>query len=174
MLRAAYTDNGVNFTDLGPISGTTPGTGNDKGAYNDITNPYQQASPKSSAEPTTATTEPVSPTNLTPGSADEVELRFVGSRGTIITNPDGSYGMFLSGAWASDGDSDAFNQIFYTDSTNGKEWSVPKVVLSTDYNSRPRANRTKRRRRQDDRSGSAPTTRAAPTARPSCRTRTGR
>ena len=41
--------------------------------------------------------------------------------------------MFLSGSWASDGDSDAFNQIFYTESTNGKEWSVPKVVLSTEY-----------------------------------------
>ena len=41
--------------------------------------------------------------------------------------------MFLSGSWATDGDSDAFNQIFYTESTNGKEWSVPKVVVSTDY-----------------------------------------
>ena len=41
--------------------------------------------------------------------------------------------MFLSGSWATDGDSDAFNQIFYTTSTNGREWSVPKVVLSTDY-----------------------------------------
>ena len=60
-------------------------------------------------------------------------MRFIGSRGTIITNPNGSYGMFLSGAWATDGDSDAFNQIFYTTSSNGKEWSVPKVVVSTDY-----------------------------------------
>ena len=41
--------------------------------------------------------------------------------------------MFLSGSWASDGDSDAFNQIFYTTSTNGKVWTVPKVVVSTDY-----------------------------------------
>ncbi len=41
--------------------------------------------------------------------------------------------MFLSGAWPTDGDSDAFNQIFYASSTNGKEWSVPKVVVSTDY-----------------------------------------
>ena len=79
--------------------------------------------------------EPVEhqPDQPRPREADTTELRFVGSRGTIITNPDGSYGMFLSGAWASDGDSDAFNQIFYTSSTNGKEWSVPKVVLSTDY-----------------------------------------
>lgn len=122
ILRAAYTTNGVNFTDLGPISGSTSGTGNDSGEYNDVTNPYQQSTPSASG-----------PTDLAPGSADTTELRFVGSRGTIIVNPDGSYGMFLSGSWASDGDSDAFNQIFYTTSANGKEWTVPKVVLSTDY-----------------------------------------
>jgi hypothetical protein len=122
VLRAAYTENGINFTDLGAISGTTSGTGNNSGSYNDLSNPYQQTSPSSSG-----------PTDLAPGSPDTTQLRFVGSRGTIVTNPDGSYGMFLSGAWASDGDSDAFNQIFYTSSTNGKEWSVPKVVVSTDY-----------------------------------------
>jgi Putative Ig domain/Bacterial Ig-like domain (group 3) len=122
VLRAAYTENGVNFTDLGPISGSTSGTGNDSGSYNDVSNPDQQTSPSNT-----------SPTNLKPGEADTTELRYVGSRGTVITNPDGSYGMFLSGSWATDGDSDAFNQIFYTTSTNGKEWSVPKVVLSTDY-----------------------------------------
>jgi hypothetical protein len=122
VLRAAYTENGINFTDLGPISGTTSGTGNDTGSYNDISNPYQQTSPSNS-----------SPTNLAAGEPDTTELRYVGSRGTIVTNPDGSFGMFLSGSWATDGDSDAFNQIFYTSSTNGREWSVPKVVLSTDY-----------------------------------------
>ena len=122
MLRAAYTENGVNFTDLGPITGSTSGTGNDSGSYNDVSNPDQQTSPSNT-----------SPTNLKAGEADTTELRYIGSRGTIITNPDGSYGMFLSGSWATDGDSDAFNQIFYTTSTNGKEWSVPKVVLSTDY-----------------------------------------
>ncbi len=122
VLRAAYTENGIDFTDLGPISGTTSGTGNDAGSYDDISNPYQQTSPSSS-----------SPTNLAPGETDTTELRYVGSRGTIVTNPDGSFGMFLSGSWATDGDSDAFNQIFYTSSTNGKEWSVPKVVVSTDY-----------------------------------------
>ncbi len=122
VLRAAYTENGVNFTDLGPISGTASATGNDAGSYNDLSNPYQQTSPSSTE-----------PTNLAPGSLDTTELRFIGSRGTIITNPNGSYGMFLSGSWASDGDSDAFNQIFYTESSNGKEWSVPKVVVSTDY-----------------------------------------
>jgi hypothetical protein len=122
VLRAAYTSNGIKFTDLGPISGSTSGTGNDNGAYNDVSNPDQQTSPSA-----------ISPTDLAPGESDTTELRFVGSRGTIVTNPNGSYGMFLSGAWATDGDSDAFNQIFYTSSTNGKEWSVPKVVVSTDY-----------------------------------------
>jgi hypothetical protein len=122
VLRAAYTENGINFHDLGPISGSTSGTGNDTGSYNDLSNPYQQASPSNT-----------SPTNLAPGESDTTELRYIGSRGTIITNPNGSYGMFLSGSWATDGDSDAFNQIFYTTSTNGKEWSVPKVVVSTDY-----------------------------------------
>jgi hypothetical protein len=122
VLRAAYTTDGVNFTDLGPISGTTSGTGNDDGSYDDISNPLQQSSPSTTG-----------PSNLAAGSPDTTELRFVGSRGTIITNPDGSYGMFLSGAWATDGDSDAFNQIFYTTSTDGKHWSVPTVVLSTDY-----------------------------------------
>jgi hypothetical protein len=121
-LRAAYTTNGVNFTDLGPISGSASATGNDTGEYNDVSNPFQTTSPSST-----------SPTDLSPGSLDTTELRFVGSRGTIITNPDGSYGMFLSGSWATDGDSDAFNQIFYTTSTDGQHWSVPKVVLSTDY-----------------------------------------
>lgn len=122
VLRAAYTFNGVNFTDLGAISGSTSGTGNDTGSYNDISNPFQTTSPSET-----------SPTDLASGEVDKTELRFVGSRGTIVTNPNGSYGMFLSGSWATDGDSDAFNQIFYSESANGKEWSVPKVVLSTEY-----------------------------------------
>ena len=122
VLRAAETTNGIEFTDLGPISGSTSGTGNDSGAYNDLSNPFQQTSPN-----------PSSPTDLAPGEADTTELRYIGSRGTIITNPNGSYGLFLSGSWATDGDSDAFNQIFYSSSANGREWSVPRVVLSTDY-----------------------------------------
>lgn len=122
VLRAAWTENGIDFHDLGAISGSSSGMGNDSGEYNDISNPLQTTSPSST-----------SPSNVAAGSVDTDELRFVGSRGTTFTNPDGSYGMLLSGAWASDGDSDAFNQIFYTESTNGKEWSVPKVVLSTEY-----------------------------------------
>jgi hypothetical protein len=132
VLRAAYTENGVSFTDLGPISGSTSGTGNNTGSYNDLSNPYQQSSPSNA-----------SPTNLAPGESDTTQLRYIGSRGTIITNPNGGYGMFLSGAWATDGDSDAFNQIFYTTSTNGKEWSVPKVVVSTDYTFSASANQDK-------------------------------
>jgi Bacterial Ig-like domain (group 3)/Putative Ig domain len=122
VLRAAYTENGVQFKELGAISGSTSGTGSTDGSYNDLSNPDQTATPSST-----------SPSDLSPGSPDTVELRYIGSRGTIVTNPDGSYGLFLSGSWSSDGDSDAFNQIFYSSSTNGKEWSVPTVVLSTDY-----------------------------------------
>ena len=60
-------------------------------------------------------------------------MRFVGSAGSIIVNPDGSYGLFLSGAWAADGDSDSFNQVFYSSSTNGETWTTPVDVVSTDY-----------------------------------------
>ena len=132
VLRAAYTTNGVNFTDLGPISGTDPNTGSTGGSYEDINDPSQQCSPGNTTSCSTPSTTG-SPQNLAAGSPDSVEMRWVGSRGTIIVNPDGSYGMFLSGAWASDGDSDAFNQIFYSSSTDGEHWTVPQVVLSTDY-----------------------------------------
>jgi uncharacterized repeat protein (TIGR01451 family) len=60
-------------------------------------------------------------------------MRWVGSAGSIITNPDGTYGLFLSGAWSADGDSDAFNQIFYSSSTDGEHWTEPVSVVSTDY-----------------------------------------
>lgn len=92
VVRAAYTYDGLNFTDLGQVSG-----------LND------------------------------PASTSDSVLRWVGSRGTVITNPDGSYGLFESGAYASDGDSDAFNQIFYSSSTDGKNWSAPEKLLGTDY-----------------------------------------
>ncbi|HWG22888.1 hypothetical protein [Actinospica sp.] len=60
-------------------------------------------------------------------------LRWIGSRGTVITNPDGSYGLFVSGAYAADGDSDAFNQIFYSSSKDGVHWSAPQKLIGTDY-----------------------------------------
>ncbi len=113
VLRAAYTTDGINFTDLGAISGSDPSH------LTDINNPEGQAFP--------------STINLPQGATDNPELRFVGTRGTIITNPDGSIGMFDSGAWESDGDSDAFDQIFYTSSTDGVHWSQPVVIESTDY-----------------------------------------
>ena len=111
VLRAAATTDGINFTDLGAISGTDPGQ--------DINNPGSQAFP--------------STINLPQGAPDNPELRYVGTRGTIIVNPDGSLGMFDSGSWQSDGDSDAYDQIFYTSSTDGVHWSTPVVVESTDY-----------------------------------------
>ena len=64
---------------------------------------------------------------------DATEMRWVGSAGSIIANPNGTYGMFLSGAWAQDGDSDSFNQVFYSESSNGESWSTPTPVISTDY-----------------------------------------
>ncbi|HVM64270.1 MAG TPA: hypothetical protein VMU14_05360, partial [Acidimicrobiales bacterium] len=122
VLRVAYTTDGINFSTAGLANGGVISGKNTGGAsYNDITNPAQTVSP--------------SPLNAyaTPGTADATELRFVGSAGTILTNPDGTYGMFLSGSWCGDGDSDAFNQIFYTTSTDGQHWTVPTTVLSTDY-----------------------------------------
>ncbi|MCC9305611.1 hypothetical protein LN042_00515 [Kitasatospora sp. RB6PN24] len=92
VVRAAYTTDGLHFTDLGQVSGL--------------------------GEPT--------------ANSDSV-LRWIGSRGTVITNPDGSYGLFLSGAHASDGDSDAFNQIFYSSSEDGQHWSAPQKLIGTDY-----------------------------------------
>ena len=122
VLRVAYTTNGVNFsTESLANGGVISGQGIENGSsYNDISNPDQTASP----------------TNLnqyTPGSADATEMRFVGSAGSIVVNPDGSYGLFLSGAWAADGDSDSFNQVFYSSSTNGEDWTTPVDVVSTDY-----------------------------------------
>src|SRR5581483_12032267 len=68
LLRAAYTTDGVNFTDLGPISGA----GTENGAsYDDITNPDQTSSPSNTA-----------PTSLPEGASDTTEMRWVGSRGT--------------------------------------------------------------------------------------------
>jgi hypothetical protein len=122
VLRVAWTTDGLNFftTGLdnnGVISGQSAGAA----SYSDITNP--------------STT--TSPSNLnayaTPGTQLDTEMRYIGSGGSIITNPDGSIGLFLSGAWAADGDSDAFNQIFYTQSTDGEHWSIPTSLVSTDY-----------------------------------------
>lgn len=128
VLRYAYTADGINFTDLG-ITGA--------GTIN---------SPDSTASPQTG------PSNLSSGSSDSTVLRWTGTRGTLIVNPSttpATLEMFLSGAWATDGDSDAFNQVFYTQSTDGgSTWSVPTVLISTDYTFSARAN-------QDASTGSA-------------------
>ena len=59
-------------------------------------------------------------------------MRFVGSGGSIITNSDGSYGLFLSDlgvgtviATPSTGSSNS--------STDGENWTIPTSVISTDY-----------------------------------------
>ena len=94
VLRVAYTTNGVNFSTAGLANGgVISGQGVENGSsYNDISNPDQTASPANLNQ-------------YTPGSTDATEMRFVGSAGSIVVNPDGSYGLFLSGAWAADGDS---------------------------------------------------------------------
>ena len=122
VLRVAWTDDGINFSDAGLTNnGIISGEGSEGANYNDINNPASVSSPSNLNAYNTA------------GTALATEMRFVGSAGSIIANPDGSIGMFLSGAWAGDGDSDSFNQIFYTSSTNGESWTVPTDVLSTDY-----------------------------------------
>jgi hypothetical protein len=90
--RAAFTRNGVDFTDLGPVRGLSDPTSN----------------------------------------SDSV-LRFVGSRGTVVANREGGMTLFLSGGFASDGDSDAFNQIFVSTSRDGRSWSRPVRLIGTDY-----------------------------------------
>ncbi len=142
ILRVAYTTDGINFSSAGldnngiisgsfsgENSGVTAGQFNPASStntdvtgtsYTDISNPEQTASPS----------------NLNAyagGNQDATEMRWVGSTGTIVTNPNGTIGLFLNGAFAADGDSDAFNQIFYTESTNGESWTTPVALVSTDY-----------------------------------------
>jgi hypothetical protein len=40
--------------------------------------------------------------------------------------------MFMSGADCQDGDSDSFQQVFYSTSTNGLTWTTPVPLLTTD------------------------------------------
>ncbi|MFZ0665588.1 MAG: Ig-like domain-containing protein [Acidimicrobiales bacterium] len=122
LLRVAYTSDGINFTDSGLAnSGIISDQGTTQASsYTGINDPNLQTSPSNLDQ-------------YAGGQSDATEMRFVGSAGSIITNPDGSYGLFLSGAWAADGDSDSFNQIFYSSSTNGQDWSVPVDLVSTDY-----------------------------------------
>ena len=131
VLRVAYTTDGITFSSAGlDNNGIISGSSNGASNYQDINNPATTASPS----------------NLNayaaPGTTDATEMRWVGSAGSIITNPDGSYGLFLSGAWAADGDSDAFNQIFYSSSTDGEHWTEPVRWCRPTTPSRPRWPRT--------------------------------
>ena len=155
ILRVAYTTDGINFSSAGLTNGGVI-TGADNGSvnssatvncnadtvvasYSDVNDPCATTSPPNlnayagnDAANGTSTAAGVAGAD-TGGTPDVDEARWVGSAGSIIVNPDGSYGLFLSGAWAADGDSDSFNQIFYSTSTDGENWSVPTPVLSTDY-----------------------------------------
>jgi hypothetical protein len=75
---------------------------------------------------------------------EQTGLRWVSPGGTIITNPDGSLGIFFSAGVCTDGDSDAFGSVYYATSTDGGlSWSAPSQIamtgspfndkLSTDY-----------------------------------------
>ena len=140
VIRVAWTTDGVNFytdglqtrgivsgSDQSSVANTTGSTGSCVAdtSYTDLTNPNQQCNPITGGE-----------VNLnayaTPGTTDATEMRWPGSAGTIIDNH-GTYEMFMSGAWGGDGDSDAFNQVWYSTSTDGLHWSAPTSVVSTDY-----------------------------------------
>ena len=117
VLRVAYTTDGINF--YRPAGSATAGS-------SAVTDDRWQRLYRHQQPVATA----IQPSNLNAyGTAryrrSPPRCAWSGSAGSIITNPDGSYGLFLSGAWAADGDSDAFNQIFYATSTDGQDWSVP-------------------------------------------------
>jgi hypothetical protein len=115
----------------------TSGTCSSTSSYDDINNPSEQVSPSNlnayaNNDAANGTAGSSGGTD-TGGTSDADEPRWVGSAGSIVVNPDGSDGLFLSGGWAADGDSDSFNQVFYTTSTDGEYGTVPTPVVSTDY-----------------------------------------
>jgi ribosomal protein L23 len=140
VIRVAWTTDGVNFYTAGLQNGGLI-SGSDSGSvassigtcaadasYTDLTNPDQQCNP------TDASGNVDLNKYATPGTADATEMRWPGSAGTIIYNAStGEDELFLSGAWGGDGDSDAFNQVWYATSKDGLNWSVPTSVVSTDY-----------------------------------------
>ncbi len=106
VIRAAWTTDGITFHDLGIVNG--------------INNPAYQGN----AGDTTAV-----------GAKSTDLLRFVASRGTIVPTVDGKPGeqtMFMSGADCQDGDSDSFEQVFYSTSTDGLHWSTPVPLIKND------------------------------------------
>ena len=157
VIRVAWTTDGVNYYDSdlendGVISGSdtssvaaTAGTPSGIGAgtgtiaagsdgqctadstYTDLTSPYTECNPVSGGAVDLDE-------YASAGTTDATEQRWPGSAGSIIYNAQtGEYELFLSGAWGGDGDSDAFNQVWYATSTNGYTWSAPQSVVSTDY-----------------------------------------
>ncbi len=107
VIRAAWTVDGINFHDLGIVNG--------------INDPAYQGN--------AGDTTPID------SQAGTDQLRFVASRGTIVPTVGGSRGeqtMFMSGADCQDGDSDSFQQVFYSTSTNGLDWTTPVPLLTTD------------------------------------------
>jgi hypothetical protein len=143
VLRAAWTTDGVNFYSAGlqgggAISGSdsssvasqtgATGTCASDTSYTDLSNPNSACSPENSDETVNLNEYSAAGTQLA------TEERWPGSGGSIIYNPaTGEDELFLSGAWVGDGDSDAFNQVYYATSTDGLNWTVPKTVVSTDY-----------------------------------------
>jgi hypothetical protein len=143
VLRAAWTTDGVNYysqglQNNGLISGTdsssianqtgTTGTCASDTSYTDLSNPNTACSPENTGGNVNLNKYSAA------GSQLATEERWPGSGGSIIYNPTtGEDELFLSGAWVGDGDSDAFNQVYYATSTDGLNWTVPKTVVSTDY-----------------------------------------
>lgn len=83
----------------------------------------------------------ITPAGGIPGLGNPTEqngLRWISPGGTVITNPDGTLGMFYSGGVCTDGDSDAFGSVYYSTSTDGLTWSAPSQISSTGspYNSK--------------------------------------
>ncbi len=143
ILRAAWTTDGVNFysdglqnngiisgSDSGSVASSTGASGScaSDTSYTDLSNPNTSCNPENNDGNVNLNLYAAA------GSSLATEERWPGSGGSIIYNPaTGEDELFLSGAWAGDGDSDAFNQVYYATSTNGLDWSVPKTVVSTDY-----------------------------------------
>jgi hypothetical protein len=151
--QVAWTTNGYQFSNTGLANGGIISGENDcassspnaictsSSSYDDLSNPSTNVSPgnlngfaqNDAADGTGTGSGGTGPGTDLGGNPDTTEMRWLGSAGSIINNGDGTYGLFLSGAWAADGDSDAFNQVFYATTTDGEHWSVPVPVVSTDY-----------------------------------------
>ena len=103
VIRAAYTTDGINFNDLGIVNG--------------INDPAYQGNAGD---------------NTPSGQAGTDLIRYVGSRGSIVPNAEGGWTMFMSGADCQDGDSDSFQQMFTSTTTDGINWSTPVPLITND------------------------------------------